>query len=139
MAPHLRQKVKLVFDTAPLLTFMEIFDRCLHQLVIAPVNFSHIPSDFVRTDTELGAAGAHEAIVRFYPSDSLLRFAATVFARDFNIDIVEQSGHSSPFLLIYPDAKAAEHATDERIAAITAGIDVQNKGIFIRTKCHLKK
>jgi len=75
--------MKLTCDSAPLLTFLALVKLGLHRankVVDFPFSLSDRPQELVRIEVDADAAGADEMVVRLYPSDRLLRFAATAGA-----------------------------------------------------------
>lgn len=85
---------KFVCDSGPFRLFAEFF-KCILERSKTVVDLADLPSELVRVEDMVSAAGASEFGVVLYPSDAFLVFAATV-ASDFDFNIIKQSGHSSP-------------------------------------------
>jgi hypothetical protein len=79
-------------DTSPLILFAKIFEAALKGRERF-LNFGDFGFELARVESDLCAAGTGELLVRFYPSDAFLRFAATVFAGDFNFGTIQNAGH----------------------------------------------
>jgi len=86
-------KLTISLDATPLESFIELFMRSL-EIIKRPLDLGDFPSEPVRFECDPGPAGTQQLLVRLYPSDRFLDFAATVFARDFNIGVIEKSGHN---------------------------------------------
>lgn len=79
-------------DASPLILFTKILEAGLKGrerfLYFADFGF-----ELARVESDLCAAGTGEFLVRLYPSDAFFRFAATVFAGDFNFGTIQNAGH----------------------------------------------
>ena len=80
-------------DASPLMLFTKIFEAALQgrERFLDLGDFSF---ELARIESDFCAAGTGELLVRLYPSDAFLRFAATVFAGDFNFGIIKNAGHA---------------------------------------------
>jgi len=107
-------------DAEPLLAFVHLFNLGL-QRIQSPVKIGDLPSEVCRVEQDHCPADAGEIFVRFYPSDAFLRFAAAVFARKLDCDVINDPSHKTSEI-------------------VTAGIDVQRDGygIFLNTNPHPK-
>lgn len=79
-------------DASPLMLFTKIFEAAL-QGRERLLDLSDLGFELARVESDLCAAGTSELLVRLYPSDAFLRFAATVFAGDFNFGTIQNAGH----------------------------------------------
>ena len=77
-------------DTSPLMTFLALFKHALESSKRS-LQLGDLGFELVRVEHDYSAAGAGELLVRLYPSDAFLRFAATIFARELNLLSVEQA------------------------------------------------
>lgn len=80
-------------DASPLILFIELFKRSL-KLLNRPIYISDLPPKLFRLEQDSSAAGTGIITVRLYPSDSFFRFAATLFAGDFNFGIIKNPNHN---------------------------------------------
>jgi hypothetical protein len=115
------KELEILADALTFLTFSNLLQRTLKS-VKTPLDLGDFPSEPVRLECDPGPAGTGKLLVRFYPSDRFLDFAATIFTRDLNFATIKEYSHIKP-----------------PIIAITAGIDIQKNGFYARIQCHLKK
>jgi len=64
-------------DASPLILFTELLDSAL-QSRERLFNLSDLDFELARIEHDISCANTGELLVRLYPSDSLLRFAATL-------------------------------------------------------------
>ena len=79
-------------DASPLLLFAKILEAAL-QGRERLFDLGNLGFELARVESGFCAAGTGETLVRLYPSDAFLRFATTVFAGDFDLELVHDSSH----------------------------------------------
>lgn len=87
-----KQTIKLEADTRPLMFFIQL----VRNLPQSSLIFSKLSSEFIRVETDDTATGASKLAVVLYPSDSFLRYAATVCAGDFDSGVIKETSHRAP-------------------------------------------
>lgn len=87
--------LEIVADASPFLSFSELLKRAI-ETVKAPLDVGDPPFEIVRLECNPGPAGANQLLVRFYPSDRFLDFAATILARDLNLSTIKETSHIKP-------------------------------------------
>jgi hypothetical protein len=75
--------VYLNMDARPFVAFMNLFGSFLKTLP-RPAHAPKLPRESIRTESDPLPACANHVMVRFYPSDALLDFAAALWARNRN-------------------------------------------------------
>jgi hypothetical protein len=80
-----KSTVTITCDASPLLSFVKSLK--------GTVNLCNLPSKLIRLEHDFSTAKAREVIVRLYPSNAFLRFAAAGIARDFNLGVIDNSSH----------------------------------------------
>ena len=82
--------IQIKVDSEPLISFLEILKR-FSQVIDSAVDLPDFPDCLVRTESDRDPTNADVLIVRFYPSDALLRFSAAVFALNRDLDLVRET------------------------------------------------
>ena len=82
----------ITFDASPLLLFTKIFQVALQRRKRL-FKLGNLGFELTSVESDFCATGTGKTLVRLYPSDVFLRFATTVFARDFDLGLVEDSSH----------------------------------------------
>ena len=93
--------IRINCDTRPLLAYVELLEKSFGGLL----KTLDLPPELVRVESDTSTAATGELMVRLYPSDALLSFAAALGARDANCRAVEKSGHDKSPCLANPPAK----------------------------------
>jgi hypothetical protein len=95
-------------DSTPLLCFV----NALNQILDGALGFGDLDFELFRIESDLvSASGTNELSVTLYPSDVLLRFAATVWTRNRDVGAIE-NGHVKPQMV-----KKSIEITEEMIRA----------------------
>jgi hypothetical protein len=81
-------QMSVVCDSSPFVLFTKLLESHL-KISERSLDIVDLGFELFRIESDLGSASTGKLVVRLYPSDSFLRFAATVFAGDFNLAIVE--------------------------------------------------
>jgi hypothetical protein len=87
-----QQSLTVKCDSTPLLLFINLFNRAL-KVSKRSVDLGHFPFELFRVENDFCATRAGEVLVTLYPSDCFLRFAATIFAGEFDLSAVEDVAH----------------------------------------------
>lgn len=85
-----KQVVEIRCDATPLNLFLKLFKGALDG-ISGHVRARKLPVQCARAETD--PAGAGELTVRLYPSDALLRFAATLLAGELDLGTVYKRRH----------------------------------------------
>lgn len=80
--------IELVCDSSPFILFAELLQGRL-QGSERSFSLSDLDFELFRIESDLSSASAGKHVVRLYPSDRFLRFAATIFAGDFDLTVVK--------------------------------------------------
>jgi hypothetical protein len=84
--------LKITADVGPFMLFVELL-QCVSKIRKSPINFGDLPLKLARVEVDRGSTGAGKLRVTLYPSDDLLRHAATVFAGKLNSGIIKEIRH----------------------------------------------
>lgn len=86
-------KVTLECDANPMLLFIYLF-KTVAEVLKRSINFGDFPLELYRVENDSCVTNAGEVRVVIYPSDAFLRFATTVFTRDFNFSTIKDTSHN---------------------------------------------
>jgi len=84
--------ITITCDGSPFILFVELLDRFLKGVKRA-LDLGDLGGELCRVESDYGSAGAGKCVVRLYPSDGLLRYAATALAGEVNLDGVDTGIH----------------------------------------------
>jgi hypothetical protein len=82
--------VSLEVDPKPIMLFIELFKRALEASQCA-LDIGDLGFELARVETDGSATETGKLVIRLYPSDSFLDFAATTLAGDFDIMGIKES------------------------------------------------
>ena len=80
-------------DSAPLALFTKLLQGAF-KVSERALNFSDLPFELVRVESDLDSAATGKLLVTLYPSDAFLGFAAASLAGYFDLCAIKKSGHN---------------------------------------------
>lgn len=80
--------VNVICDSSPFILFTKLFEGRL-QVSERTFDLGDLGFELFRVESDFSSASAGKLVVRLYPSDRFLSFAATVLAGDFDLALVE--------------------------------------------------
>lgn len=81
-------QLSVVCDSSPFVLFASLFKAQLEGCEQLS-DLGNLGFELFRIESDHGSAPAGKLVVRLYPSDRLLRFAATALADDFDLAVIE--------------------------------------------------
>jgi len=86
--PQSEVTIEVVCDSSPFQLFAKLLERSV-EFGERPLDLGNLGFELFRVESDFDATTTSKLVVRLYPSDRFLRFAATFFARDFDLALVE--------------------------------------------------
>lgn len=81
-------QLSVVCDSSPFVLFTKLLEGSL-KISERSFDLGDLGFELFRVESDFGSASAGKLVVRLYPSDSFLRFATTILARDLDLAFVE--------------------------------------------------
>jgi hypothetical protein len=81
-------KITMKCDASPLIEFTKLLQGVIESRNCS-FSLGNLGFEFVRVENDFSSASAGEVVVRLYPSDGFLRFAAAFLAGQFDLHVVK--------------------------------------------------